>query len=125
MAALLKGIPVLPVDNMGDALGFYTKLGFTETFRDDADKPGYVGMKRDDVVIHLARVDGGLARTVGEQTMARFIVDDVDGLYDEYRKHEGVIHPNGKLQDKPWGTREFAVLDTTGVCITFYKVNAD
>jgi len=122
MAALLHGIPVLPVDDMGETLRFYTgKLGFSETFRDDAEKPGYVGIKRDNVFVHLARCDGGLARTVGSQTMCRFVVDDVDALYAEYSKHQGVIHPNGKLQNKPWGTREFGVLDPTGVCLTFYK----
>jgi uncharacterized glyoxalase superfamily protein PhnB len=121
MAALLRGIPVLPVDDMGETLRFYAKLGFSETFRDNDEKPGYVGIKRDEVFIHLARVDGGVARTVGSQTMCRFVVDDVDALYKEYSKHKGVIHPNGKLQDKPWGTREFGVLDPTGVCLTFYK----
>lgn len=122
MAALLKGIPVLPVGDFGAALSFYKdKLGFDETFRDNSDAPGYVGLKRDDVEVHLARVDGGLARTVGEQTMARFLVKDVDGLFSEYSRHGGVIHPNGKIADKPWGTREFAVLDPTGVCITFYR----
>jgi catechol 2,3-dioxygenase-like lactoylglutathione lyase family enzyme len=121
MAALLHGIPVLPVDDMDETLRFYTgKLGFTETFRDNDETPGYVGIKRDEVFIHLALVGNGMARTVGEQTMARFAVDDVDGLYADYCKHNGVIHPNGKLQTKPWGTREFGVLDPTGVCLTFY-----
>jgi uncharacterized glyoxalase superfamily protein PhnB len=50
----------------------------------------------------------------------RFVVDDVDALYAELKKHKNVIHPNGALETKPWGTREFGVLDPTGVCITFY-----
>jgi uncharacterized glyoxalase superfamily protein PhnB len=121
MAALLHGIPVLPVGDMRQALEFYTsKLGFSETFRDNPDAPNYAGLKRDNVYVHLASVGGGLAKTVAEQTMVRFVVDDVDRLYEELKKHEGVIHPNGALQTKPWGTREFAVLDPTGVCITFY-----
>ncbi|MCA8916143.1 MAG: VOC family protein [Planctomycetes bacterium] len=122
MAALLKGIPVLPVEDFGATLSFYKeKLGFNEAFRDNDEAPGYVGLKRDDVEVHLAKVDGKFARTVGEQTMVRFIVQDVDHLFGEYSKHENVIHPNGKLADKPWGTREFGVLDPTGVCLTFYS----
>ncbi|MBZ0135207.1 MAG: VOC family protein [Planctomycetes bacterium] len=122
MAALLKGIPVLPVEDFNAALSFYKdKLGFSETFRDNNDAPGYVGLKRDDVELHLTGVGGGLARTVAEQTMARFLVGDVEKLYAEYEKQDNVIHPNGKLQQKPWGTREFGVLDPSGVCLTFYR----
>lgn len=121
MAALLKGIPVLPVEDMGVTLSFYKeKLGFSEQFRDNADAPGYVGLKRDDTEVHLSAVAGGLARTVAEQTMVRFLVKDVDGLFGEYQQHDGVIHPNGKLATKPWGTREFGVLDPSGVCLTFF-----
>ena len=29
------------------------------------------------------------------------------------------IHPNGKLETKPWGFKEFAVLDPGGLCIHF------
>jgi catechol 2,3-dioxygenase-like lactoylglutathione lyase family enzyme len=33
-----------------------------------------------------------------------------------------MVHPNATLEDKPWGTREFAVLDPDGNLITFYEV---
>ena len=56
--------------------------------------------------------------------------DDVDAtlafyerhrrLYEEYQA-KGVIHPNGRLDEKLWGTKEFGGLDPTGVCITFYE----
>jgi hypothetical protein len=29
------------------------------------------------------------------------------------------IHPNGKLQNKPWGQREFALLDPDNNLLTF------
>ena len=35
-------------------------------------------------------------------------VDDVDFYYEEYREHV-----YAELEEKPWGTREFAVLDPT------------
>ena len=31
----------------------------------------------------------------------------------------GIVHPNGALADKPWGTREFAILDPDGNLLTF------
>ena len=118
MAALVKGVPVLPVEDMQATVSFYTqKLGFNVDFEHD----GYVGLKRDSVEVHFSNVPGDLARTLASQTMCRFIVDDVDKLYEEYSQHENVIHPNGKLQDKSWGTREFGVLDPAGVCLTFYR----
>jgi hypothetical protein len=31
------------------------------------------------------------------------------------------VHPNGALQAKPWGTKEFAAIDPNGVCVTFQE----
>ncbi len=33
---------------------------------------------------------------------------------NETHQGAGVIHPNGKLEDKPWGMREFAIVDIHG-----------
>jgi hypothetical protein len=33
-------------------------------------------------------------------------VEGIEALYDEYRP-KGVIHPNGALETKPWGAKEF------------------
>ena len=53
--------------------------------------------------------------------MVRFAVEGVDALYAEYRERGGAVHPNGGLQTKPWGTKEFAAIDPNGVCVTFYE----
>ncbi len=122
-AKIEKGIPILPAGSVEDSIAFYRdKLGFTETFR-DATPPSYAGMARDGVGFHIASVPADLANTIGEQTMCRFQVADIDALYAEYQKHN-VIHPNGPLQTKPWGTREFAVIDPGRVCVTFYTPGA-
>lgn len=117
-----RGVPVLPAASVDDSIAFYRdKLGFAETFR-DATPASYAGMARDGVGFHLASVPAELARTIGMQTMCRFQVADIDALYEEYKRHE-VIHPNGPLQTKPWGTREFGVIDPCGVCLTFYAMS--
>lgn len=55
-------------------------------------------------------------------TTLRIQVEHVEQLYEEFMAlGGGMIHPNGKLQTKPWGAKEFAVLDLAGVCITFYE----
>jgi hypothetical protein len=44
----------------------------------------------------------------------------VNDLHAELQPR-GVLHPNGQLADKPWGTREFAVLDADGNLIAFFE----
>ena len=126
MSKLKAAIPVLPADDMATALAFYTKkLGFKEQFRDQEEKPKYAGIERDGVWLHLCEVTPAkTAKLVASQTMCRFTVDDIDALYAEFSKHKGAIHPNGKLSTKPWGTREFGVLDPAGVCLTFFVVQS-
>lgn len=126
MPKLKAAIPVLPADDMAKALEFYTKkLGFSEKFRDNDKAPKYVGIERDGIMLHLVEVTPQrTAKLVASQTMCRVLVEDVDALYAEFSKHSGVIHPNGKLAAKPWGTREFGVLDPAGVCLTFFVVQS-
>jgi predicted enzyme related to lactoylglutathione lyase len=123
MAAMFKlGVPVLPAQDLEVSLAWYRdKLGLVETFR-DASPPRYLGLRRDDVHVHLTGVPDGLAKTVAHQTMCRFHVDDVEAYYKEVQERGAAIHPNGPLHDTPWNTREFAVIDPAGVCITFFGV---
>ncbi|MCA8940248.1 MAG: VOC family protein [Planctomycetes bacterium] len=128
-AKLTAAVPILPVADMAATIDFYTnKLGFQLAFQWGESGDGksgdtvYAGIVRDGIRVHLNRFgDPALARKVASQTMVRFDVSDVRTYYDECRVHEGVIHPNGKLDEKPWGTIEFGVLDPSGVCITFQQ----
>jgi len=65
--------------------------------------------------------DKKLARKIGEQVMVRFAVKGIQTLFAEYQKRGGIVHPNGTLQTKPWGTQEFAAIDPNGVCVTFQE----
>jgi uncharacterized glyoxalase superfamily protein PhnB len=53
--------------------------------------------------------------------MVRFAVKDIEAMYAEYQKRGGKVHPNGQLQTKPWGVKEFAAIDPNGVCVTFQE----
>jgi uncharacterized glyoxalase superfamily protein PhnB len=116
---LACGVPVIPGGaDVGATIDFYVqKLGFTEKFT-HGSPIDYAGVARDGVLVHLYKNDD---KQLAENTMFRVIVENVDALYAEYEP-QGVIHPNGKLSTKPWGTRDFAVLDPTGICITFQSV---
>ncbi len=115
-------IPVLPANDSAESLKWWTEIcGFIETFR-DGTPPKYVGIHRGEAHLHIAEMnDKELARKIGDQTMVRFAVQGIDEMYAEYKKRGGEVHPNGELQTKPWGTREFAAIDPNGVCVTFQE----
>ena len=117
-----RAIPVLPAADAAESLKWWTDIcGFIETFR-DSTPPNYVGINRGEAHLHIAGMsDKKLARTVGDQTMVRLSVKGIEDLYAEYKKRGGEVHPNGQLQTKPWGTREFAAIDPNGVCMTFQE----
>jgi uncharacterized glyoxalase superfamily protein PhnB len=110
--------PLIPAGSDVDVtLAFYVqKLGFTTRYT-QGEPTEMAIVTRDAVQILLCRNDD---RYVAEQTSFRIHVQDVEQLYAEYQA-QGVIHPNGQLTTKPWGTQEFAILDPAGVCITFYE----
>lgn len=121
-ATIKKGIPVLPAADTAESLKWWTEIcGFTETFR-DATPPNYAGISRGEAYLHISGMsDKELARTVGDQTMVRIVVQGVEALYAEYQKRGGKVHANGALQTKPWGTKEFAAIDPNEVCVTFQE----
>lgn len=116
-ATIQSATPVLPAADLDASLAWWTTIcGFTLAFR----QGNYAGISRDGVSLHIAQMDDPtLARTVGDQTMLRLLVDDVETFYTEYKARGGHIHPNGALQTKPWGSTEFATIDPNGVCVTF------
>jgi catechol 2,3-dioxygenase-like lactoylglutathione lyase family enzyme len=96
-------IPVLPARDLDETLSFWqAELGFEEIMRNDE----YAIVERDRQQVHFFPApaldplenDGG----------CRLGVEDVDAMYREYLEH--VFAP---LEGKPWGTREFAVVDPT------------
>ena len=111
--------PLIPAGSDVEAtLAFYVqKLGFTTRYTTRREPTEMAIFTRDAVEIFLCRNDD---RYVAEQTSFRIHVQHVEQLYAEYQA-QGVIHPNGQLTTKPWGTQEFAILDPAGVCITFYE----
>ena len=45
--------------------------------------------------------------------------DDIDRLYQSFQENSVAIHPNGQLETKPWGQREFSILDPDSNLLTF------
>lgn len=113
--------PLIPAGgDVNEAISFYEQqLGFKTIYQED-DPPTMAIVKRDAVEIFLCKNDD---KYLAEETSFRIEVKHVEQLYEEYLAKGGqMIHKNGKLQLKPWGTKEFTVLDQAGVCITFYEL---
>jgi uncharacterized glyoxalase superfamily protein PhnB len=113
-------IAILPAADVAASLEWWVeRCGFEEVFR-DATPPMYAGIRHGGAQLHLSGMsDKELARTVGDQTMVRIVVDGIETYYAEFQERGGIVHPNGPLQTKPWGTKEFAAIDPNGVCVTF------
>jgi hypothetical protein len=95
--------PVLPVRNLGDALGTYERLGFAVSRYTGDAAYGYA--RRDGVSLHLSEV-GGLVSVY-------LYVDSADDLHVEWLAAEvpGRLHAP---QDTDYGLREGAYVDPDG-----------
>jgi len=112
--------PVLPSKDVSAAVEFYVdRLGFTLQFQDSPSEPRYAGVRRDAVEIHLQWHDPAEWSAV-ERPMLRFVVADVEALFDEYGDRD-VFHGRTAIRDTAWGTREFAFYDRDGNGLTFYR----
>jgi len=109
--------PILGTRDIQRAIEFYIqKLGFNLAFRDNADLPNYVGFRRDAVELHMQFQFEHEMGTI----RLRFLVNDSDALFNEYRQRGVECTPNG-IRDTPWGTREFALYDLDRNALTFYR----
>ncbi|MGL5824876.1 MAG: bleomycin resistance protein [Nocardioides sp.] len=106
--------PLLPANDVPAALRWYRDiLGFHDVWL--YESRDYAIVKRDDAEIHLF----SMAIEPAESDFMIYIrVSEIDELYAEYAA-KNLIHPNGPLHTKPWGQREFAIVDLNGAQITF------
>jgi catechol 2,3-dioxygenase-like lactoylglutathione lyase family enzyme len=107
-----SAVPVLPVEDVAKAVDFYTRrLGFSKAF----EFGPYAGVRRGAVTIHLDAAENGV---FPGPTACRVDVRGVDALCAEMEA-KGVLHPDEPLETKPFGMRQFSVLDCCGNRITF------
>ena len=116
---LLSSIsPLIPGGkNLEKTVVFYEqKLGFKRIHQEG--NPIYMAIvQRDNVQIFLLKKED---KHVAEETSLRISVNQIEQFYEELKVKQGeIIHPEGKLETKPWGVKEFVVLDPMGVCLTF------
>ena len=109
--------PVIPATDLLRSIAFYVEtLGFEEVFR-SGDPPEYAGLRCGAATIHLFACN---EPKIAEWTAFRIAVDAVDALFERCLAAD-IVHPNGALSERPWGTRDFTVLDPSGVGVTFWE----
>lgn len=108
--------PKLPMRNKATTMAYYLNgLGFRTV--GSADHEGYLMVRRDDIEIHFFEHKDLDPATNDGQVYIR--TNDIEGLYHALLENKVSIHPNGPLSIKPWGQKEFSLLDPDNNLLTF------
>ncbi|HEY3390385.1 MAG TPA: VOC family protein [Prolixibacteraceae bacterium] len=108
--------PKLPMRDKKATRDFYIgKLDFEEF--GSADFDGYLMMQKDQIQIHFFEFKDIDPKENYGQVYIR--TDNIDKLYESFLARKISIHPNGQLGIKPWGQREFSLLDPDNNLLTF------
>lgn len=108
--------PKLPMRNKAITRDFYiTQLGFQEF--GSADFEGYLMVQKDNIEIHFFEFPTiNPAENYGQVYIR---VQDIETVYKNFLNNRVAIHPNGPLETKPWGQKEFSILDPDHNLLTF------
>lgn len=108
--------PKLPMRNKLATRDFYIKhLGFEEF--GNADFSGYLMLQKDGLQIHFFEFPELNPDENYGQVYIR--TNDIDEYYHFLLERKTPIHPQGNLAVKPWGQKEFSVLDPDKNLLTF------
>lgn len=108
--------PKLPMRNKAITKEFYVnKLGF-QIFG-SADYAEYLMLQKDNIQIHFFEFKAIDPKENYGQVYIR--TNDIDALYQTMLTNKVEIHPAGNLQTKPWGQKEFSLLDPDNNLLTF------
>ena len=128
----LAPTPALPAEDVSRAIEFYGEvLGFEIVHAEG----GFALLRRDTTTISLwgatdegwresfdpdSPICSGAESFIAGTASCSVEVDGVDELY-VHCDERGIVHPNGRIGDRPWGTREFGILDLDGNLVTFWQ----
>ncbi len=115
-AMLTEIHPKLPMRNKSATRDFYVnQLSFSPV--GSADYDGYLMLQRDNIQLHFFEHPTLDPTENDGQVYIR--TDAIEELYQSLLDNHVSIHPAGHLQTKPWGQKEFALLDPDNNLLTF------
>jgi len=121
MPEIIEIQPVLMSRNIQKSIEFYDRLGFKLCFSDSGEDPKYVGVRRNNVELHIQWHDPKEWDYPNDRPVYRFVVHDVDYLYGEFL-NSGIKEIKAPVKTN-WGTYEFHVLDPDLNGLQFYENN--
>jgi len=108
--------PKLPMRNKNVTRDFYlNQLGFQEF--GSADFDGYLMVEKDGIQIHF--FEFATLEPAENYGQVYIRTNAIDELFQTFVKNRVAIHPNGHLKIKPWGQKEFSILDPDHNLLTF------
>ncbi len=108
-------IPKLPFIDKQKTLDFYVnQMNFTL----NADYGDYIILSLDKIELHFFSFPD-LKPEKSDFMIYLRINSDIEKYYENLQKNGISIHPNGKLETKPWNQKEFAIIDPNGTLLTF------
>lgn len=108
--------PKLPMRDREATRAYYVdKLGFRLV--GDTEYPDYLMVEKEHIQLHFFLFRELEPKENYGQVYIR--TDDIDGLYRHLLDSDVASHPNGALQTRPWGQREFHLLDPDNNLLTF------
>ncbi len=108
--------PKLPMRNKTTTSNYYiNKLNFREF--GSADFEGYLMLQKDNIEIHFFEFQDLNPQENYGQVYIR--TNDIDKFYQSLLDKKINIHPNGPLELKAWGQKEFSLLDPDNNLLTF------
>lgn len=108
--------PKIPMRDKAVTIDYYVNgLGFQ--ICGTAEYPDYLMVRKDRIEIHFFLFKAlDPAENYGQVYIR---TDAIETLYEEMLSRGFKIHPNGPLHEKPWGQKEFALLDPDNNLLTF------
>lgn len=108
--------PKLPMRSKAITKDYYiNQLGFRDI--GSANFDGYLMVQKDNIQIHFFEFTA--LNTTENYGQVYIRTNDINKLYQSMLDNKISIHPTGALQIKPWGQKEFALLDPDNNLLTF------
>lgn len=108
--------PKLPMRDKTITRHFYiNQLGFTEF--GSADFEGYLMLEKDAIQIHFFEFK--TLNPLENYGQVYIRTNQIERVYQAFIDNGVMIHPNAPLQIKPWGQKEFSIIDPDHNLLTF------